>query len=215
MSSGHKGIAESATRAKKMKEELEEMKTQINELQGWFKNFNVAALGSFIEQTNSGIHRNTAIIDGLVHLASTDTEKGLDRVQAAVYVVQDEAVTNRFNSEKAKLQQAQTEGYVTADDTVKEASILLAKEYSKEGRQVEGKSWAFVSLPADFKKALYGQPAGTKVPTPNGGSFEVCEIYLVDEKKAQELVAAQQAGAAAQTQVNAAQAAPTEAPAAQ
>jgi hypothetical protein len=204
MSSGHKGIAETASRAKKMKDEIAELQTQVAELQGWIKNFNVQALGQFIEQTNSGLHRNTAIIDGLVHLASTDTEAGVDRVQAAVYVVQEQAVENRFNGEKAKLDQALAEGYVTVDTTIKEASILLAKEYSKEGRQVEGKSWAFTSLPPDFKKTLHGEPVGVNVPTPNGGKFEVCAIYLVDEEKAKELVAAQQAGMQAQQQANAA-----------
>ena len=206
MSSGTAGMTR-RIQATKLNEAVEEIKN-------WINNFNLPALGTFIDQTNSQLAYQQAVINGLVDML------GKDAVQAAVYKVQEDGVNAKLAGEKAKLDQAVSEGYISVDTAIQEASLLLTRENGPDGRGMDAKAWAFISLPDQFKSLFLGKGKGVSAPTPNGGSLEVVEVYLVDEAKAKTLIEAAQQGAMAaqqvaqaQTAANAAPAAPTDAPA--
>lgn len=86
--------------------------------------------------------------------------------------------------EKASLEEGVKDGYIVPAEAIGERTILVGRYVDKDGT-VEEPGRAQLVMPGiapQFREKLLTQAAGFKLETPNGGHFEVQEIYEVDEQ---------------------------------
>lgn len=201
--SGHVGkIADTVNQAKKLVKRVEELEEFKN-------NFNIQALGMFIEQTQKRLEKLEAVNEAVVSVLGTDV------IQKAVDDTFDAKIAELRKTNQASIDKAAADGYLSASDTVAEGSLLFVTEQNDRGVDVGSRIWAYLQVPPEIRSQLLGKKVGDTVPTVQGGTLTVAGIYLIDEAKAKELVEAQAAAAASQAQVDAAaQAAASQAPSA-
>jgi hypothetical protein len=115
----------------------------------------------------------TEIVNALVALV------GEEDVAKAVMEARMARVQQESDASKAALDKAVTEGKVVAIPAITDASIIVGVEKAKDGTvKHPGRAQiGFSKLLPDFQKMLLGQAVGFTVATPEGGTFEVQEIY--------------------------------------
>lgn len=102
------------------------------------------------------------------------------------------------DKDKEGLEKAIAEGWVTSTDKVAADSFLVGKETLANGKLlgVGRQSVAFSSLAPEYQMELLGKTVGAVAKTPVGGTFEIQEIYTLDQAKGQEVLARQEREAA-------------------
>jgi flagellar hook-associated protein FlgK len=101
--------------------------------------------------------------------------------------------------EKASLDQAISDGYVTKVDVIAEKSLIVGRYINKDGSiQEPGRTQLVVpGIHQKYHSQLLGKGVGTVLSIDDGAKFEVLEVYHVDEEKAKTSMAEKQAAAAA------------------
>ncbi len=99
--------------------------------------------------------------------------------------------------EKNTLEGGVRDGYVTAAEVVGEKSIIVGKYVNADGVVIEpGRAQLVIpGVAPQFREKLVGKGAGTVLDLPNDETFELLEIYEVDNEKYQKFVAEKQAAA--------------------
>lgn len=143
-------------------------------------------------QQNNLLTQLQKILQAVVELV------GADEVQAVVdRLAQEEA--EAITQQGIKLLEKGLEGgYVTPAEVIDETSLLVGYEVDAAGEPVgTGRQQIpFTDISPDIQAELKGKGVGAVVKTPTGGTFEVKEVYSVDNEKARAvLTAAAQAAA--------------------
>lgn len=88
--------------------------------------------------------------------------------------------------EVANLNEGIEEGYLASAETVTESSLIVGHEVDKDGALVgTGRQQVvFKGVAPQSQAELLGKKVGDSLKTPTGGSFEIKEIYAIDEEKA-------------------------------
>ena len=125
---------------------------------------------------------------------------GEEEVQAIVTETRVAKARQGAAEEKATLDEGIRDGYITAAEVIEEKSLIVGVYYDKDGKAIEpGRNQLVMpGIAPNFREKLQGQKVGVKLDLPDGASFEVLEIYSVDEAKAQALLEEKQKAAAAE-----------------
>ncbi len=135
-------------------------------------------------------------VSALVELSGPDevtrviNERRIERARAQAEV------------EKKSLEEGVADGYVLPAEKVEEKSLIVGRYFDKEGQVTEpGRAQLVIpGVQPQFKEKLLGASPGIMLDLPDGGKFELLEIYTIDEAKAAEVMAAKQAAAQAAAQ---------------
>jgi hypothetical protein len=138
-----------------------------------------------ISATNNAVQQIQVQLSGAVEI--------LDAVIQALGVETIEKIVTENRTRRADEQNAKTreqidglvaQGVLVAGDKVSEQSLVVFKEFNKEGvEQVARLQHVFKQLQEEFKPQLLGAAVGAKVTAATGSSFEVLEIYEIVEAK--------------------------------
>ncbi len=110
---------------------------------------------------------------------------GPTQVQTEIETNKRVALENQVAETKAGIAKALEAGELIRVDVASEKSLLAGQETKADGSLVPP-GWAFVpmtKIKADFIAKLVGQPVGFEIPTDDGGTFKLLELYELVEKK--------------------------------
>jgi hypothetical protein len=141
------------------------------------------------QQQGQEIANLKEMVEGLVEL------NGAEEVQRIVNEKRVERARAQSAQEKASLDEGITDGYVIAAEKIEEKSLIVGRYVGKDGTVTEpGRAQLVVpGIAPQYREKLIGQSAGFKLTDlPDGGHFEVLEVYSVDEAKANEVIQAKQ-----------------------
>lgn len=132
------------------------------------------ALGSINQQLSA----QAEVLEGVVE------SFGRDKVEAAVKASRERRIQQTMESEKKALEDLRASGELVAVPLVTEKSVIVGREYDADGSvRVPGRvQVAYSRVDPQFQTKLLDQPPGTTFELPNGGKFEVLEVYEVVEK---------------------------------
>lgn len=133
---------------------------------------------------------------------------GAEEVQAYITDRRIERARAQAAAEKASLDEGIKDGYVIPAETCGEKSVIVGRYFDDKGTVLEpGRAQLVMPGVQDqFKQQLLGKGTGTRLKLPEGGEYELTEIYEIDEAKAKEVeeakakAAAEAAAAQAQAQ---------------
>lgn len=120
---------------------------------------------------------------------------GVEEVQRIINEKRVEKARVQAAQEKASLDEGIADGYVLTSEKIEEKSLIVGRYVGKDGTVVEpGRAQLVMpGIAPQYREKLLGQTVGFKLTDlPDGGSFEVLEIYNVDEAKANEVIQAKQ-----------------------
>jgi len=131
-------------------------------------------------------------LDGVITL------NGVEDVTRVINELRVERAREEAEAEKASLEQSVKDGYVFPVDAIGEKSMVVCRHIDKDGNIAEPGRLQLIApkFTPEFKAIALGQPAGSKLPMPNGnGVLEILEIYNTDDEKYKAFVAERQAKA--------------------
>lgn len=147
-------------------ERLDQVERTVNNI-GAATNNNINQLGGITE-----------VLDAVVQTLGAET---IQKIMTDNRTAKAEAQSAQ---EKAALDELVKNGDVKATEKVSERSIVVGREINPDGTvRVPGRAQvAFARIDPAFQKAFLDQAAGFSLDLPNGGKFEVQEVYEVVEK---------------------------------
>lgn len=190
MSSNSSKIAKTITQTKKYVERLDELETWKVEMEQFKVNL-VQNLSTTLTDLTNRTSQSETVLSGMVRML--DAKK----VQEAVDADFADKVTAEKTVELAKWDQALKEGFISPVDVASAENMIVITETDERQRAIGTKGHPFTALKPEFQAAFLGKPAGTAVPTPNGGTVTLDAIYKIDEEKTKTILAEQAAAKAA------------------
>ncbi len=139
-----------------------------------------------LNQFRSALSNVVEVVSALVEVSGG---KDLDdKVQAKLQERQDAKAAAEAQKAKDVLKQLVDAGTLAVADTITEESIIIGREFDKEGNVVAPGyvQVQFSQFVEDAKKALLGQGPGFVYET-NGTKFEVTDVYVFAPQKPMEL----------------------------
>ena len=123
--------------------------------------------------------------------------QGKEEVLALIAELRAAKAQQASDQEKTSLETAITDGYVVTAAAVEARSLIVGRYTDPQGNILPpGRAQLVVpNVQPQFASQLLGKPVGTKLTLPDGHTFELQEIYTVDEAKAAEVMAAKQEAA--------------------
>lgn len=123
---------------------------------------------------------------------------GEEDVQSYINDRRVERAREQSDQEKASLDEGIADGYVASVEKIEEKSLIVGRYLDKDGKAMEpGRAQLVMpGIAPQFREKLLGQAVGTSLDLPEGGKFEVSEIYSIDEEKAKTVMEAKQKAAA-------------------
>lgn len=124
-----------------------------------------------------------SIVEAVVELFGSEV------VDAKIKEISDRKVLANLDAAEKNLEKAKGAGEAVKADAIDSKSLIVGREFDKDGNVVfPGKAQlTYEAIKPEFQKKLLGQSAGFQVETPNGGKFEVLEVYKIIEKPAEKL----------------------------
>jgi len=109
---------------------------------------------------------------------------GMDTVQAKIKETREAKATAAMEQEKAALEELVKNGDVALVEKIGDKALIVGREYNPDGtvRHPGRAQVAFQRVDVQFQPTLRDQKAGFTFDLPNGGKFEVVEVYEVVEK---------------------------------
>ena len=116
--------------------------------------------------------------------------QGPDDVASFITAERTERAKTQMEQEQTSLEASLRDGYVAKAEVVGERSLIVGQYKKADGTVVEpGRAQlAMPGVAEQFKAQLLGKGAGTVLELPENNTFELLEIYTVDEEKARALV---------------------------
>ena len=158
----------------------------------------ISAINNSLGGLNNQLNSQGEVLEAVVELL------GVETVQSTIKASRERKATEAMEAEKKALEELKSRGDVAPAEKISEKALIVGREYNKDGtvRHPGRAQVAFQRVDDQFRQGLLGQAAGFVLELPNGGKFEVLEIYEVVEKKEEpappppEAVAAPEADAA-------------------
>jgi len=139
----------------------------------------VSSVNNGINQLGNQVGGVTEVLDAVVQTLGVET---IQKIMGENRVAKAEA---QSAAEKAALNELLTKGDVKAVEKITEKSVVVGRETDKDGAvRMPGRAQvAFQRIDPNFQASFLGQGPGFLLDLPNGGKFEVQEVYEVVEKK--------------------------------
>lgn len=150
------------------------------------------SLGGMSQQLNS----QGKVLEAVMQLL------GRESVEGTMKEIEERRAVETMESEKKALEELLAAGNIAKVEKVTEKSIIVGREYQPDGtlRHPGRAQVAFPRVDAQFQPKLKDQAVGFVMELPNGGKFEVVEIFEVvqkpDEVPADQLPPSEAAGPA-------------------
>lgn len=111
---------------------------------------------------------------------------GPEQVQEIVTRRGEETAQKIQENDLAMLKAGLDDGYLSVVSVIGDMSLIVGNEVDGDGKPVgTGRQQvAFRGVDPQFQEQMIGKGVGTKLETPSKGTFEVVEIYDIDEEKA-------------------------------
>jgi len=153
----------------------------------------IAAVNQSLGNMNQQISGAVEVLDAAVQLL------GVEAVQTQVVQNRRDRLKEEADRQAAQVEELKKQGLIVAADKVGEKSLLVGREFGKptevtdEQGQTQTKPgeviWPgrsqlrFAQIAKEIGEKMLGQPVGFQVDTPQGGKWEILEIYEIVEKK--------------------------------
>lgn len=139
------------------------------------------SLGGLSQQLNS----QGKVLEAVMQLLGRET------VETTMKEIEDRRVTETMEAEKKALEELLAAGNLAKVEKVTEKSIIVGREYQPDGslRHPGRAQVAFPRVDPQFQPKLKDQAAGFVMELPNGGKFEVVEVFEVVQKPDEEAAA--------------------------
>lgn len=149
-----------------------------------------------VNQELQGIKQRLGLLEETV--AALVILAGQDDVNNLVNDRRIEQAREMSDREKASLEEGIADGYVVSALKIDEKSLIVGRYTDAEGKVIEpGRAQlAMPGIAVQFRDQLMGQGVGFKLDMPEGGNFEVLEVYSVDDEKARQVLEEKQKKAA-------------------
>lgn len=136
------------------------------------------SLGGLSQQLNS----QGKVLEAVMQLLGRET------VETTMKEIEDRRVTETMEAEKKALEELLAAGNLAKVEKVTEKSIIVGREYQPDGslRHPGRAQVAFPRVDPQFQPKLKDQAAGFVMELPNGGKFEVVEVFEVVQKPDEE-----------------------------
>ena len=140
----------------------------------------VSAVNNSLGQVSGQLGGITEVLDAVVQTLGADT---IQKVMTENRTAKAEA---QSQAEESALKELLAKGDIAVAAKVSDKSIVVGRETNKDGSvRIPGRAQvAFARIDPNFQAAFLGQEVGFNLELPNGGKFEVLEIYEVVEKAA-------------------------------
>jgi len=140
----------------------------------------VAAVNQSVGQIQGQLSSAVEVLDAVVQTLGSDT------IEKLILDSRKKKAEEQSDKEKQALAELVTQGAIVPANVVTEKSIIVGVETDKDGVvRVPGRAQvAFQRVDPQFQQGLLGQAVGFKLTLPNGGTFEVTELYEVAPPKA-------------------------------
>lgn len=168
---------------------------QVRDLSGDFAKFAKEVQEAFAtqtEETSKVIGQLNEIINSMLAVLGIS-----DKVAEHVNTTRKAKATKEMEEAKASLESLKSKGFIVADTTVKENSIVVGHEVGDNG-EVIFPGWQHFSVnqfKPEFKKAIVGGAVGVSLVPQEGRKFIVDEIYTIDHVAVAKSRAAESAAA--------------------
>lgn len=132
------------------------------------------SLGGMSQQLNS----QGKVLEAVMQLL------GRESVESTMKEIEERRATETMEAEKKALEELTAAGNLVKVEKVSEKSIIVGREYQPDGslRHPGRAQVAFPRVDPQFQPKLKDQGVGFVMDLPNGGKFEVAEIYEVVQK---------------------------------
>ena len=139
----------------------------------------VSGINNALGDLNQRLVSQSEVLDALVEAI------GKDKVEELIKAGRVRRMHEVMESEKKALEDLRASGELVEVPLVTEKSVIVGREYEPDGQvRAPGRvQVAYARVDAQFQSSLINQPPGTSFVLPNGGKFEVLEIYEVVEKQ--------------------------------
>lgn len=142
------------------------------------------SLPGLINAVNQGFVEFNSRVAGLAEVVEALVQKlGPEEVQSILAARRTERDQQRVEQAKQWLAQQVEAGSLAPAEAVTERSLLVGVETDAEGNAVPpGRIQLTIDrVNTEIRELLMGKPAGTKIQTPGGTTFEVLEVYNITE----------------------------------
>jgi hypothetical protein len=155
---------------------------QEQEKQGRMITHVIKAVNESLGNLNGGLDTITKqlvgvaeVLDAVVRVLGSETIDKVVNEQRAI------KAETRITAMKDQLTQLITAGTVKPSENVAENSLMVFKEYDKDGKELPHSRVQFTAaeLQPQFRGELMGKGAGTRITSSAGNSFELLEVYEV------------------------------------
>lgn len=139
----------------------------------------ISAINNSLGQMNGQLNSQGEVLEAVVELLGQDTVSGKIKEN------RERRATETMEAEKKALEELKSRGDLVAVEKVTEKGLIVGREYNPDGtvRHPGRAQVAFQRVDDQFKAGLKDQAVGFVLSLPNGGKFEIVEIYEVVEKK--------------------------------
>jgi hypothetical protein len=138
----------------------------------------VGAVNNSLGQVSNQLSQITEVLDAVVQTLGADT---IQQLMIASRTAKAEA---QSQAEEAALKELVEKGDVAAAEKITDKSIVVGKEFDKEGtlRPPGRAQVAYSRIDPSFQESFLGQGAGFVLDLPTGGKFEVTGVFEVVQK---------------------------------
>lgn len=139
----------------------------------------VSAINEALVRADNRSTELSEVVDTLIELAGRET------VTAAINSAREKRDRERAAAAEQALSDAIGRGEIASTDSVAENCLIAGVEYDKEGAPIPpGRVQVMTNQVVEtVRTQILGKGPGTKADTPNGGTFEVTDIYAFVPKK--------------------------------
>lgn len=135
---------------------------------------------------NSRLEQDGSRLSNLEEIAEAlTTLNGKQQVAELIQQLRNTRAREKAEAEKKLLEQGVADGYIISAEKVGTNTLLVGRYLDKDGKVVEpGRTQvAYKGVDPRFQQLLLEKTAGEKIDIGEGNSFELLEIYSVDDEK--------------------------------
>ncbi len=150
---------------------------RLNQLEKTLPNI-ISAVNNAFGRMDGQLNSQGEVLEAVVDLL------GQDSVTLKIKEKRELKATAAMEQEKAALEELVKNGDVVKVEAITEKALIVGREYNPDGtvRHPGRAQVGFQRVDVQFQPSLSGQKAGFMFDLPNGGKFEVVEVYEVVEK---------------------------------
>jgi hypothetical protein len=138
----------------------------------------IPAINNGFSQASQQIAAQGEVLEALIALA------GKEAVEKVMRANRELRAAENAETEKKALEELVARGEVVAVEKITDKSVIVGREFNPDGSVHHPGRFqlAYQKIDKQFQEQLLGQAAGFTITLPNGGKFEVQEVYQLSDK---------------------------------